>query len=365
VNKTTDAIDQTVIHHGDINYVSAIPFILVHIAGIASIFLTGYSHIALFACIFMYAIRMFGITGGYHRYFSHRSYKTSRVFQFLLGFLGCSAAQTGPLWWAAHHRHHHRYSDTEHDTHSPIIHSLFWGHVGWIFSENNFETNYKAVKDLTKYPELVFLNKYYHIAPVMTGVAIWLLGMWMETALPQLGTNRWQMLAWGFLFSTVILYHGTFCINSFAHLIGRRRFPTSDHSKNSFLLAIITLGEGWHNNHHYYQAAAAQGLHWWELDISYYVLKFLSFFGIVWDLKTYPEHMKKWDNNHMSRCLIPKYVDNSFVLPNGSELKNFDSMENKPTTPQANIAQGKELEPESADLVLAMHNETKSQLNQD
>lgn len=311
---STDRVDQKtkpVDLRRQINWASAIPFGIVHIVAVASIFMTGYSHIALAACIFFYVIRMFGITGGYHRYFSHRSYKTSRVFQFILALLGCSAAQTGPLWWAAHHRHHHRYSDTEHDVHSPIVHSIFWGHLGWIFSEKNFETNYKAVKDLTKFPELVFINRYYHIAPVALAISIFGLGYWAESHLPELGTNRWQMLSWGFFLSTVFLYHGTFAINSFAHLIGKRRFPTSDHSKNSFLLAIITLGEGWHNNHHYYQASERQGLHWWELDISHYILKFLSFFGIVWDLKEYPKHMKQWKNYELGKRLVPKYVDYS------------------------------------------------------
>jgi stearoyl-CoA desaturase (delta-9 desaturase) len=231
---------------------------------------------------------MFAITGVYHRYFSHRSYQTSRPMQFLLAFLGCTAAHKGPIWWASHHRHHHRHSDTEEDIHSPIVQGIWFAHIGWVLSPQFLEPRLELVKDLTKYPELRLLEKYNVVPAILLGVATYFLGVWLQVAYPQLGTSGPQMLVWGFFISTVLLYHGTFCINSFTHLIGKRRFPSTDHSRNNFFLALITLGEGWHNNHHYYPGSERQGFYWWEIDISHYILKVMSWFGLVWDLRVPP-----------------------------------------------------------------------------
>lgn len=273
-----------------IDWVGGVPFVGVHLAALM-VFWAGWNWTAFGACLFFYAIRMFAITGGYHRYFSHRSYKTGRVFQFLLAFLGATSAQLGPLWWAAHHRHHHRHSDTEEDIHSPGLRGLWWAHVGWILCKKYNATRIDDIKDFAKFPELRWLDRYSVIAPIVLAVAIFYSGVALELWMPELGVTAFQMLVWGFFVSTVFLYHGTFSINSLAHIIGRRRFRTPDHSRNSFFLSIITLGEGWHNNHHRYPSAERQGMYWWEIDISHYVLKVLSFFGIVWDLRTHPERL--------------------------------------------------------------------------
>jgi stearoyl-CoA desaturase (delta-9 desaturase) len=267
-------------------------FILMHVACLLVIW-AGVSWVAVFTCIALYVIRMFGITAGYHRYFSHRSYKTSRFFQFVLAWIGASAAQQGPLWWAAHHRHHHKYSDTERDVHSPVTQGFWWSHVGWVLSPNFHETNYKLVPDLCKYRELRFINKFYLLPPIILAVFTWILGTLLERYFSGLGTSGFQMLVWGFIISTVVLYHGTFTVNSLAHLMGRRRFETGDDSRNSVFVAIITLGEGWHNNHHYFPASERQGFYWWELDISHYVLRVLGWFGIVWNLKSPPARVYK------------------------------------------------------------------------
>ncbi len=259
----------------------------VHVVCLAALWV-GFSWVALAVCLFLYVVRMFAITGGYHRYFSHRSYQTSRPFQFVLGFLGASAAQKGPIWWASHHRHHHKHSDTEEDIHSPIVHGIYYAHVGWVLSSQFIDSRPELVKDLTKFPELRWLDKYYMIPPAILGALTYFLGAWLQTAHPELGTSGPQMLIWGFFISTVLTYHGTFCINSFTHLIGKRRFPSTDSSKNHWLLALITLGEGWHNNHHYYPGSERQGFYWWEIDISHYILKVLSWMGLVWDLRTPP-----------------------------------------------------------------------------
>ena len=262
-------------------------FWAVHLAcGLA--FFVGFSWVALAVCLALYVVRMFAITGVYHRYFSHRSYQTSRWFQFVLAFLGTTAAQKGPIWWASHHRHHHRHSDTEEDIHSPIVHGLYFSHVGWVLSSQFLEPRLDLVKDLTKYPELLSLEKYNIIPPILLGFGTFFLGDYLAVAYPQLGTTGFQMLVWGFFISTVLLYHGTFCINSLTHLIGKRRFPSTDSSKNHWLLALITLGEGWHNNHHYYPGSERQGFYWWEIDISHYILKVLSWGGLVWDLRVPP-----------------------------------------------------------------------------
>jgi stearoyl-CoA desaturase (delta-9 desaturase) len=257
--------------------VQAIPFATVHLVCLAAVW-TGVDLTAVILCAVLYVVRMFAITAGYHRYFSHRSYRTSRAFQFFLALLGCTAMQKGPLWWAAHHRHHHKHSDTDLDPHSPVLRGFWWSHVGWVLAEDYNETDWGAIKDWTKYPELVWLNRLYWVPPLLLGVAIW----WM------LG---WSALIVGYFVSTVLLYHGTFLVNSLCHVFGKRRYPTTDQSRNNWLVAILTLGEGWHNNHHHYQSAACQGFFWWEIDPSYYALKGLEVFGVVWDVRRPPKRL--------------------------------------------------------------------------
>lgn len=262
-------------------------FILIHLGCILA-FWTGVSPIALYMCAFFYVLRMFAITAGYHRYFSHRSYTTSRAFQFVLALLGSAAAQKGPLWWAASHRHHHKHSDTEHDLHSPGLQGLWWAHAGWVLSDKADDADLNLVKDLTKFPELVLLEKFHYVPPLTLLGGSYILGV-LLSHFPSLHTSGLQMMVWAALISTVLLYHGTFMINSLAHMIGTVRFKTHDDSKNSLLLALITLGEGWHNNHHRYPGSERQGFYWWEIDITHYILTGLSKIGLVWDLRTPPQ----------------------------------------------------------------------------
>jgi stearoyl-CoA desaturase (delta-9 desaturase) len=234
---------------------------------------------------------MFAITGGYHRYFSHKSFKTSRFFQFILGWIGACSAQKGPIWWASHHRHHHQYSDTEEDIHSAAINGIWWSHIGWVLSSRFLEPRNELAKDLLKYPEIVWLDKYNVIPPALLAILVFLFGAALGHFAPGLGTNGLQMLVWGFFVSTTLLYHGTFLVNSFTHLVGKKRFVTGDESRNSLIIALITMGEGWHNNHHRYPGSERQGFYWWEIDMTHYILKFLSIFGVVWDLRTPPERI--------------------------------------------------------------------------
>jgi len=222
-----------------------------------------------------YFVRMFGITGGYHRYFSHKSYKTSRWFQFVLAWLGCSALQKGPLWWAGHHRLHHKHSDTDEDVHSPITKTVWDAHVGWILDPSNEPTHWHMLKDWAKFPELVWLNRLHWVPGIFLGVAIYFLSL-------AFGGTGWGGLAVALALGTIALYHTTFMINSLAHLVGRRRYATDDRSRNNLFLGLLAMGEGWHNNHHHYQGAARQGFFWWEVDATYYILRALALVGIVW-----------------------------------------------------------------------------------
>lgn len=265
-----------------------IPFAFLHVGCFAA-FAVGCSSFAVVTAVFLYFIRMFAVTAFYHRYFSHRSFRTSRFMQFIFAALAVSSVQRGPLWWAAHHRHHHRQADKEDDTHSPIQRGFWWAHIGWITSSPNIPTDYSKVQDLAKYPELVFLNRFDWLIPALLALALYLLGDTLKTAAPQLMTSGPQLLVWGFFVSTVVLFHGTASINSLAHMFGTRRFPTDDGSKNNFILALVTLGEGWHNNHHRCQGTVHQGFYWWEVDISYYLLKVMSVFGLVYDLNPVPQ----------------------------------------------------------------------------
>ena len=275
-----------------IDWLRISPFWLSHLALIA-LFWVGVSPAAIVTCIVFYYIRMFGITGFYHRYFSHRAFQTSRTVQFLGALLGASAAQRGPIWWASHHRHHHQHSDTPDDTHSPRQDGFWWSHVLWFLADVNFTTRNHLVKDLNRYPELRFLDRYDYVIPLLYWGFCYLVGWGLETWVPATGTNGMQILVWGGFVSTVLLWHGTFTINSLAHRWGKIRYKTNDDSRNNFILALLTLGEGWHNNHHHYQHTARQGFFWWEFDITYYILWLGSCVGLIKGLKPIPEGVRE------------------------------------------------------------------------
>jgi stearoyl-CoA desaturase (delta-9 desaturase) len=275
-----------------VEWLRIVPFVLMHLACLA-MFWVGVSGAAVLAMLVMYLVRMFAITGFYHRYFSHRSFKTSRAGQFLFGVLGASAVQRGPLWWAAHHRHHHAHSDQAPDVHSPSQHGFLFSHMGWFLTRKHFAPDTRRIRDLMRYPELRLLDRFDVLVPIVVACAVFYLGSVLEHSAPGLGTNRWQMLVWGFFVSTVLCYHATYTINSLCHRWGRKRYQTGDESRNNALLAVLTLGEGWHNNHHHYPLSARQGFYWWEIDLTYYVLRGLALLGIVWDLKPVPRAVRE------------------------------------------------------------------------
>jgi stearoyl-CoA desaturase (Delta-9 desaturase) len=267
-----------------VDYAASVPFFAIHLATLLA-FWTGVSWAAFAVCCLTYAVRMFGITAGFHRYFSHRSFKTSRVFRFALAWMGASSVQKGVLWWAAHHRHHHAHSDTDDDTHSPVRGGFWWSHVGWFLCHEFDETKYHLIPDLRHIPELELLNRWWLLPPLALVAALLAFGSALSRLYPALGTSAGQMLVWGFFISTTAVYHATFAVNSLAHQFGTRRFATPDDSRNNFLIALFTLGEGWHNNHHFSPSLERQGIAWWEIDMCHYVLRGLSYLGIVWDLR--------------------------------------------------------------------------------
>jgi stearoyl-CoA desaturase (Delta-9 desaturase) len=283
------------------DWVGSIPFIVVHLVAIGGIAVTGWSWSGALLALSLYYVRMFGITAGYHRYFAHRAFRTSRAFQFILALLAMSSSQKGVMWWAAHHRVHHKLSDKPGDKHSVLLDGFLYSHVGWILARGNADTNTKLVKDLNAFPELRFLDRFWYLPPTLLALGLYLGG----------GVSA---LFWGFFVSTTVLWHGTFTINSVTHMFGRRRYPTTDNSRNSAILAVVTMGEGWHNNHHYYQSTANQGFYWWEFDPTYYILRLLAVFGIVWDLRTPPLHVREsWVGKEAPLVTREQAIAASFV----------------------------------------------------
>ena len=250
---------------------AVVPFVLLHV-GCLAVFLVPFRWSLVGWMAGAYVVRMFAITAGYHRYFSHRSYKLGRVPQFILAFLAETTSQKGVLWWAAHHRDHPRHSDQSQDIHSPVQRGFWWAHVGWVLSNDYDNYDPALIHDFAKFPELRWLDRYFWVPPAVLGAAMFLIG-----GLP--------VFVWGFVVSTVLLFQGTFAINSLAHVWGSRRFDTPDDSRNNFFLAIITLGEGWHNNHHQFMYACHQGLLWWEIDVTYYVLRLLNWLGLAREMR--------------------------------------------------------------------------------
>ena len=275
-----------------IDWIGLVPYVGLHL-GCLAVIGVGWSPVAVAVAAALYLTRMFAVTAFYHRYFSHRTFRTSRAFQYVGAVMGNACVQRGPLWWAAHHRHHHRHSDEEGDVHSPRQIGFFWSHMGWFMTRENAVTDFRAVRDLTRFPELVFLDRHHYLVPALLAFSTYALGALLEAVAPGLGTNGWQMFVWGFLISTIVLYHAVYTINSVAHVIGGRRYETTDDSRNNWFLALLTLGEGWHNNHHYYPGSTRQGFYWWEIDLTYYGLVGLSWVGLVWDLRSPPHAVRE------------------------------------------------------------------------
>ncbi|MEM1244098.1 MAG: acyl-CoA desaturase [Pseudomonadota bacterium] len=288
-----------------LDWASAIPFAFLNFS-VLFVFLVGFSPIALILAIVFYFLRMFAITGFYHRYFSHKTFKMNRFWQAFFAILGVTAVQKGPIWWAAHHREHHLYSDKEGDMHSPVQGGFWDAHILWILRQKSFSFNKDRVKDLMKFPELVFISRFHRVIVILFFVLLYFLGVGLNFFFPSLNTSGAQILVWVGLVSTVFNYHCTYAINSLTHMMGRRRYKTTDNSRNSFLISLFTMGEGWHNNHHYCPTTVRQGFHWWQIDFSYYGLKLLEKMHIVKDLRMPPAHVYSEKNPDLIKSAVQK-----------------------------------------------------------
>ena len=297
LNKLTQWLDNDIAEYkieccnnDNIDFVRCLPFIAIHL-GCFAVYFVGWSLPALLTSLLLYVTRMFAITGFYHRYFSHQSFRTSRCFQFIFALIGTSAIQRGPLWWASYHRYHHKYSDQKKDIHSPIQSGFWRSHMFWFMGKSNFPTKKGLIGDLIKYPELRLLDRFDAAIPILLAIGVTIFGVILNIYKPEWGADGPQLFVWGFIVSTVLLFHATCSTNSLAHKFGTKRYMTGDESRNNLIISLITLGEGWHNNHHHYPSSVKQGFYWWEIDITYWILKFFSWLGIIWDLKKVPENV--------------------------------------------------------------------------
>lgn len=263
-----------------IDFVRSVPHWGVPLVAIVGALIAPFHWWYVLVALGLYFARMLALTAGYHRYFAHKSFKTSRPFQLLLAVAAATCAQRGPIWWTAHHRNHHRYADLPKDVHSPARRGMWWAHVGWLLCRKTDEVDVSRVRDLYEIPELRWVEKYWLVFPVALAASL--------AAIGGLG-----LLVWGFFVSTTLLWHGTYTINSLAHRYGRVRYRTSDSSRNNWVLALLTLGEGWHNNHHHYMGSARQGFYWWEIDITYYVLRVLQWAGLIWEMREVPRRVRE------------------------------------------------------------------------
>jgi stearoyl-CoA desaturase (delta-9 desaturase) len=242
-----------------------------HVACLAAL-VVGVDAQALTVLAVTYAVRCFGVAAGFHRYFSHRAFRTGRGFQLTLALAGTLAMQGGVLWWASTHRRHHAVADTPADVHSPHHHGFLYSHCGWALDPANHGVDVRLVRDLARFPELVWLDRWRFLPPAVLAVGLYALGP--------------RVFVWGFLVSTVALYHATLATGSFSHRVGGyRNFETRDDSRNNRVIALLMLGEGWHNNHHHRPRAALHGWRRSELDPIGGGLRLLAAAGLVWDLR--------------------------------------------------------------------------------
>lgn len=258
----------TVLRHA----VNLSPLLLVHAGALAVLFTGGTTTEWLLLPLLAYLRGIF-VTVGYHRYFAHRSFKTSRAVQLVLACLSCASLQQGPLWWAVYHRRHHRHTDKPGDPHSPHAGGFWWAYCGWLFIP--LDPDWQAVSDLRRYPELVWLERLWQAPGLLLAGLCWWLG-------------GWGCLCIDFCLSAVVAFQMTFLVNTLAHLVGSRRYPTGGESRNNFLLALLTQGEGWHNNHHHYPPAAQYGFFWWEVDGGFRLIRVLERLGLVWGVRRVP-----------------------------------------------------------------------------
>jgi stearoyl-CoA desaturase (delta-9 desaturase) len=259
-----------------INWPTAVVLFFLHIGAVAALFMFSWKAFLIAVALHWVAVG-WGISLGYHRLHTHQSYQCPVWLQYFFAVCGTLTLEGGPMFWVGTHRIHHAKSDLPGDPHSPRLGGAFWSHMGWIlFGEthhNDTKLMAKYAPDLAKHKFYWWLNTYHWVPVTVTGLAL-------------LAFGGWSVFLWAFCFRTVYGLHVTWLINSATHIFGRRRFETTDDSRNSFILAVLTFGEGWHNNHHAHQTSARHGLAWYELDISWLTLKLMRATGLAWGVRT-------------------------------------------------------------------------------
>jgi len=225
--------------------------------------------------------RAIGLTLIFHRYFAHRAFKMNRVARFVWAFIGTAAMQKGPLWWAGHHVNHHKFADRDGDPHSPMVSGVYYAHIGWFLHDTKYdkvEATNPVIRDFSKVPEIAWLEKWFFVPPAALALGLYFFG-----GMPS--------LVYGFCLPTMTLAHATFAINTVNHMFGSRRFETLDESRNNVLTAVFAAGEGWHNNHHRFQRAARNGFYWYEVDVTWYVIRAMAAVGLIWDIQPVPQRI--------------------------------------------------------------------------
>ena len=261
------------------NPVGFLLFVAAHFAAIGGVMLVGWSPQLVALAVLSYLVRMWAVTAGYHRYFSHRTFKTSRVFQFILAFIGACAAQKGVLWWAAHHRHHHRHSDQELDIHSPTVTGFIWAHVGWILSGKYMETHYDKIQGLRQVSGAALAEP--SLLPGADRHARSSLDLFRRRGLRLGGSGRDRLPVARHVHHQLPRPSDRQAALRHSRHQQEQPCPGTDHPR----------ARAGTTNHHYYPGATRQGFYWWEIDLTYYSLKVLSWFGIVWDLNEVPERV--------------------------------------------------------------------------
>ena len=257
-----------------VNWLTAAIMVLFHVGAVAAFWFTTWTNVVVALVLHWFAVGL-GISLGYHRLHTHRGFKTSKAFEYFLAVCGTLTLEGGPIFWVATHRVHHQHSDQDGDPHTPRD-GGFWAHMGWILfgdtHHNDTAVMSKYAPDLGSDPFYRWLNTYHYVPLTVVGFVL-------------LAIGGWPMVLWGIFLRVVFGLHGTWLVNSATHMWGSRRFMTRDDSRNSWWVALLTFGEGWHNNHHAHPVSARHGLAWYEFDMTWITLKVLKAFGIVREVK--------------------------------------------------------------------------------
>ena len=257
-----------------VNWANVIFIIVAHIAAVAALFFWSWPAV-ITGFVLFYVAGSFGIGMGYHRLLTHRGYKVPRLVEYFLATCGTLSLEGGPIQWVVTHRIHHAHADRPGDPHTPRD-GGWWAHMGWILwgtaQNHDAATIAHYAPDLVKDRYYRWLNNYYYVPLLIVGIGLFIFG-------------GWGVVLWGVFLRTTVALHATWLVNSATHLWGEQRFKTDDDSRNSWWVALLTFGEGWHNNHHAHPTSARHGLHWYEIDLNWLGIRALQLLGLAHSIK--------------------------------------------------------------------------------